>query len=787
MVIPGRISTSAYADWIVRTRWRAPVILVCVLLALAAGYGLRDLQFSADYRVFFGPENPELKAYEAFEEVYSNTDSILFVLQPGDRNVFTEKNLEAVKALTDLAWKIPHAIRVDSVTNFQHTKAEGDDLWVRDLVEAPGGLNDSALLEIRRAALEEPALRDRLIAADASTTGVLVALQFPGRDHTKHLPAAVTRAREMAADFRLALPDWRIGLTGVAIWSQAEMEVIGLDLKTLVPVMYAVMIGLMLVLLRSFAGTVATLLVVTLAAATGVGLSAWLGMRMNVLTALAPVIILTLAVADSVHVLVTAFQEMREGRSKEEAFAESVRVNAEPVFLTSLTTSIGFLSLNFSDSPPFGALGNIAAMGVFAAWGFSMTLLPAFMSLLPLRVAPRRRRLRPPMERFGDFVVSRRRPLLWISGAAALLAIAFIPRIELDDRYIEWFDQGLDFRVDTDFATANLVGPYTLEFSIQSGEPGGIAEPAYLERLEAFASWLRAQPEVTHVNSFGDIMMRVNRSMHGDDPEWYRQPGERDLAAQYLLLYEMSLPYGLDLNSQVNIDKSATRLTATLDTVPQKQIFEIIERAERWLVENAPPAMRSQATGTIVMFVHVAQRNIRSMLGGTALAFLLIAATLVIALRNPRQGLISLIPNFVPVLITFGLWGAFVGQIGIIASIITATSMGLIVDDTVHILSKYSRARREHRLGTHDAVRFSFSHVGIALWMTTTILVAGFAVLTLSRFQLNSDTGLLTAITLSVALVMDFLLLPPLLMAFDKERECHCVTCVRERAPLPAE
>ncbi|HEC28522.1 MAG TPA: RND family transporter, partial [Gammaproteobacteria bacterium] len=264
---------------------------------------------------------------------------------------------------------------------------------------------------------------------------------------------------------------------------------------------------------------------------------------------------------------------------------------------------------------------------------------------------------------------------------------------------------------------------------------------------------------------------------HGDDPGWYRLPDKRDLAAQYLLLYEMSLPYGLDLNSQIDLDKSATRLTVILDTIPQKKIIEVIKRTESWMAENMPPPMRARATGTIVMFVNLAMRNIISMLSGTIMAFVLISITLVFALRSIRLGLISLIPNFLPVLITFGLWAIFVGEIGIIASMITATSMGLIVDDTVHILSKYRRAKREHNLGTHDAIRYSFSHVGKALWVTTLIMIAGFSVLAFSSYKLNVDMGILTATAVGVALVMDFLLLPSLLMFMDKDKQCNCAAC----------
>ena len=758
---------TVYARWVIRWRW--PVLAACLLAVATAAYGLRNFQFSADYKVYFGPDNPELLAFQAFEDTYTKSENILFVLQPADKNVFSHRTLEIVRQLTEDAWQIPYSIRVDSITNFQHTTADGDDLTVGNLVDRPLDLTDARLTEIKTVALNEPVLAGRLIADDGSTTGVSVTLQFPGEDHTRHLPEAVTYARNIVANLRASHPDLTVALTGVAVFSAAEIEASETDSFTLVPVMYGLMITLLLLFLRSVSGTVATLVVVSLSVLTAIGLMAWLGIRMNASTALAPIIILTLGIADSVHILLTMFQEMRAGRSKLDALMESLRLDAMPVFLTSLTTAIGFLSLNFSDAPPFHELGNITAIGVVAAWVFSMTALPAMMAMLPLSIRAQTEYRRGGMDHFGDFVIKQRKPLLWSMLAVTLVSIAFIPHLELDDRFIQWFDRSIPFRVDTDFATANLTGPYTLEFSVDSGEAGGIAEPTYQERLETFAVWLRNQPEVTHVNSVTDIMKRLNRSMHGDDPDWYRLPDQRNLAAQYLLLYEMSLPYGLDLNSQINLDKSATRLTVTLDTISQSQILAVIDRSESWLKENLPPAMQAQATGTIVMFVHLAIRNIIGMLGGTALAFLLISLMLVFALRSLRLGLVSLIPNVIPVLITFGIWSAFVHDIGIIASMITATSMGLIVDDTVHILSKYNRARREHGMDIQNAIRSSYSHVGKALYVTTLTLVAGFLVLSFSSFKLNVDMGILTATAISIALVMDFLLLPPLLMLLDRE------------------
>jgi predicted RND superfamily exporter protein len=262
-------------------------------------------------------------------------------------------------------------------------------------------------------------------------------------------------------------------------------------------------------------------------------------------------------------------------------------------------------------------------------------------------------------------------------------------------------------------------------------------------------------------------MKRLNKNMHADKPEWYRLPEQRDLAAQYLLLYEMSLPYGLDLNNQVDVSKSATRMTVTVKNISSNEMLALEDKAQEWLHNNAPE-MRAAGASPSVMFAHIGHRNIRSMLTGTTVALVLISLILVVALRSIKIGLISLIPNLTPAAMGFGLWGLLVGEVGLGLSVVTGMTLGIVVDDTVHFLSKYLRARREQQLTSPDAVRYAFSTVGTALWVTSLVLIAGFMVMTQSPFKLNADMGLLTAITIAFALAADFLFLPPLLMKVDK-------------------
>ena len=446
------------------------------------------------------------------------------------------------------------------------------------------------------------------------------------------------------------------------------MEVSLNDLKALVPASFAAMSLMLFVLIRGIGGTVAIMLVVALSVMTSVGIGGWVGLPMTAAAAIAPIVVLTVAIANCVHVHSTLVHSLRAGASrafadgggdtprsrvrtgerKRDAIAESVRVNLQPVFLASLTTTLGFLSMNFSEVPPFQQLGNFVAFGVGAAFLLSVTFLPALLSLLPVRVRAAGHRLDGAMPMLAEFVVRRRRELLWGGGLIAVALVASIPRNELNDVFLHYFDESIEFRRDADFTTRNLTGMSALEYSLGSGEPGGIGEPAYLADVAAFAEWYRKQPETIHVDVITDTFRRLNMNMHGDDPAEHRLPANRELAAQYLLLYEMSLPPGLDLNHQIDIDKSATRMVASTKTLSTNEVLALDRRALEWLADHAPHIVRPESSGTTLMFAYLGRRNIVSMLVGTTIALVGISLVLILALRSLRLGLTSLVPNLVP-------------------------------------------------------------------------------------------------------------------------------------------
>ncbi len=757
-----------YTDWLIKFRWLAILVTLIIVGFLASGG--RFIKFTNDYQVFFGDSNPQLAAFNDLQDTYAKNDNVLIMLEPADQEVFTSDTLRAVATLTELAWKTPYSSRVDSISNFQYTYAEEDDLIVEDLIEDAESLTEDALPRLKEIALSQQLLVNRLLSPQAHVTGININFELPNIDPAKEPIEIMDYLDGAIAEIEQAHPNIKAYKTGVVVMNKAFPEASFKDMQTLIPAAFLIILLGFLVFTRSLWGTVGSLLVMIMSIMAAMGTAGWMGIVLTPPSASAPTLILTLAVADCVHFLVTFFQQMRTGENKVTAIKESIRVNFNPIFLTSLTTAIGFLSMNFSDSPPFHDLGTITAIGVIYAFLLAVFFLPALMAVLPVRPAKVAARKSNSMNTVANFVIAQHKILLPVIGLAVVALIAMIPKNELNDVFVEYFDENIPFRTETDHISKQLTGMYFVDYSIDSETASGINEPDYISQLEQFEQWLNTQPEVKHVNAISETFRRLNKNMHADDESYYRIPEERDLAAQYLLMYEMSLPYGLDLNNQINVDKSATRLTATLETLSTTQILAFEDKVEQWMQANTPDLVTAGASPTI-MFSHIAKRNIISMLGGTTLALILISGILMVSLRSLKFGLLSLVPNLVPAGVAFGVWALFVGQVGLAVSVVAAMTLGIVVDDTIHFLSKYLRARRERGMNTEDAIRYAFNTVGIALFITTVILTAGFLIIAQSNFLLNAHMGLLTAITICIALFIDFLLLPPLLMLVDKDRD----------------
>ncbi len=757
----------------VTQRYRLTTFLSMMVLILVAA-GAARLTFTPDFRTYFSDDNPQLQSFEALEDAFNKRDNVSLILSPVNGDIYDPRFLALVVELTELAWQTPYSRRVDSLSNHQHLQATVEGLSASDLIDEGVLANEQALRAVRDYASEEETLLHSIVSPDGKATAINVTLTLPA-DNVKATGEVVTWLREQLAPIQEANKDKAtIQLFGSAVINLALEEAVAGDLALLIPVSTLLMYVLLVILLRSWTGMLITMSVITLSIVAVFGLAGWAGGALTPVAGIIPNMVMIIAVADCVHLLVSFYHYLSEGQERREAVVSALRINFKPMLITSVTTAIGLLCLNFSEAPPYRALGNMAASGALIAFLLTITLAPALMCWLP----PGRKssqghgsaRLYPVMQKLADMIIARRYLTLAISAAVVVLCASLISQNKMYERWYVYYDDSFAVRKAMEFSDEHLSGINFIQYRIDGVGPGTINDPEYLQQLDQLVAWIETQPGVTNVDSIVPSLRRVHRLLNTGSEDDSRLPESRERAAQNLLLYEMSLPFGLGTDEYLNIDRSAARIGVFVHKTDSRTLLALDETIRRWAEGNTPVLSLSEGTGLDMVFAHISDRNMISLLQGTAIALVLISLLLAPVVRSWRIGVVSLVPNLVPALVAYGIWGITVGYVDLGLSVVACMSLGLVVDDTIHFLSKYVLARRELGKSPEDAIRYAFGTVGTAMLVTTVVLAAGFAILVLSPFSPTWGMGGLLSLTIVAALVFDFLLLPPLLLLVDRDR-----------------
>ncbi|MCH6257551.1 MMPL family transporter [Puniceicoccaceae bacterium K14] len=756
------------ASLVIKHPWKT-IFTTLVIVGFVGSY-MRYVAPSISYKDMLGAEHPKLLEYEALQNEYTQDDNLLVLIEALDGDAFTKDILEAVRELTTDLWQTPFSIRVDSITNFQHSEAFEDDLLVSDLVREDEDLDDGGIENIRSIALSEPLILNRGVNRSGRTFGISVKFAFPNEDMNEKLDA-VAFVENLVEGFQKRNTGIQTYIGGLVALDATVMKISQEETGKYLMGVMGIVIVMLIAIFRTVLPIVISVFVFIFTIVGAMAFSGMMGWKLTPFTASVPMIVLILAVADCVHYVTSYIQHIRKGEKKEAAIASALRLNIGPIGLTSITTAIGFLTLNFSESESIAALGNQVAFGVLFALFLSLTFLPAVLRILPGKKYLNTKSK--PQKDYGavvDFLFGNKVKILSVAFVA-LVGLSYSMRLnEFNDEIPKYFSENLPWRQANDFSEKEFGGAYTFAYSLDTGEAGGVSDPEFLSKADKFVAWLRSQPEAVYVNSITDTVKRLNRNMHADDADYYTLPENKELAAQYVLLYEMSLPYGLDLNDQINLDKSSIRIQIVFSTLSTKGVLEMETRINQWLDSNFSE-IEYRGSGVQLMFAHMMSRDVKSLIYGTTMGLFVISLTLIFGFRSLKIGLMSIVPNLFPVFMAFGTWGLLVGQIGMGMSMVSGMTIGIVVDDTIHFLSKYLHGRRELLKNSRDAVAYAFSNVGPSIVITTLVLIAGFFLMAVTaEFRVNSDMGKMTIIVLSFALVLDLLVLPILLMLIDRDR-----------------
>ena len=753
----------------VKYRW--VLFFLSLLFSLVGGYGLKYFVVDGSPKALIDEGNDDLERLELLEDEFGRTNNAVILLGPKDEIgaqysnfMFGKEQISALSEITSKSWLLPRAVRVDSITNYQHSWSEGDDLYVDSLLDEYQNLSEEKVEYVISTLTNEPGVVRRIITEDGNRAGVIVKFQVEdGDQETENLIGE--SIYNLAGEIEKKYPSIDVSLSGTIVNNYVTMQVAVSDTSRVIGVMYLVMFALLAIMLRSVKVMLSIITITVFTVITGLGIACWFGTVFTSMSLSASSIIITVAIAHCVH-LIMGFQiSFNQGMDKISAIEKSLKINLKPVFLTSLTTIIGFASMNLSSLPPVRNIGNISACGVAVAFFLSYTMLPALISSMRFKRRVGTNSVYQNFMQFiSSFVVKNHKILLLISTVTCVFSVYLATQNVINDRMYAAIDKPHFIRDDNEIVDKHLGGIYNIQYQLAADRMKSITDPEYLISLDRFTEFLRSQPDVTNVFSFSDVIKRLNKNLHSDDQKWYRVPENQELAAQYLLLYEMSLPAGVDLSNQVAVDKMSTRLVVTFASTDSVGVNDLRKRISDWMDDNLPTYMHYKGLSYITVWTDLSLAALSTSLEGALVALAIISFMLVIVFRSTQYGLVSIIPNLLPAALGFAFWKLYSGELQFGLMMVLTITIGIVVDDTVHFLAKYKQAIENGAKTASDAVREAFINVGPALLITTTALVSGFMVMAASQFFSNSTLGILVSAVLLSALLLDFLMLPPLLI-----------------------
>ena len=744
---------------------RIPLAILTVVLGAWVTLGMQHSTIEATFTSILSEDDPYKEEVDQTRRDFPPSTSVLFAFE-AEPDVFAMQALQAMDALTARYTDVEGALSVGSLIN-RRLNAVDADKYDRDyLLPELNTLSDNDLAEIRNIALGDEDLIESLLAPQGDMALAVIKYRADPDEQATRLKIAesVIKLRD---DLRAQYPDVSIYVLGNVLFEKEGYDAQIDDRQLLFPLVIGIGIALLWYCLRSFSYAVTLFAIAFGTIGLAVGSYGWLQIPFNQISSLGPLVVLVIAIADGIHIVSIYVQGLHRGLDKLTAMRESLHINLQPVTLATITTAMGFLSLNYCSSPGIYGFGNIVAIGVVWAYVVTLTLLPAIVLLLPTRKIPQPLGVDGFIRFVNQLVMTRGNQLFWGGTALIVVTLALLPMNKLDFNRYSFIDKDSDFHLVMQALREKIGNDQSLVYSINSGDYYGITEVEFLQQVDRLSTWLETQPEASFVTSYTDYLRLRNKAEHDDDEAWDILPEDQLQIVDYLVGYQLIQEIEPNLEPMFNADYSAIRLVVGTSNLSNFELLSFNDRIDAWIADNVDPQYRVLHGDNSILFARLDRSITVELMQGFTVSFILITLTMLIGLRSVRYGLLSIMPNLFPATIVFGFWGLFVGELSPYILMLFSISIGLVVDDSVHILSKYISAKR---LGHNesDAVSFSLDKAGSAITITTLSLALGTFILILSNtFHFQNVALLLTPIIL-VAWLLDLLFLPPLLMKFDR-------------------
>jgi predicted RND superfamily exporter protein len=744
--------------------YRKSILLVLAAITLLTAAQFPRIRFDNSPQTWFVEGDPTLANHRLLLDTFGSDELVVVGIEAPD--VFAPDVLEKIDRATRAIEKAPHVEKVFSLTSIESIIGKDDLLEVGDLIEFP--LDPATLPAIRERALANQMYVGNVVSRDGRFTAIVARLPHHP-DEIDYKVESVGAIREILE--REIGPDYY--LSGGPPLDEQFLLVSTADSARTLYLMLGFLATVLWLLTRSLWGIVLPLVTVSLATIWTIGSMVLFGARVNIITTILPPLLLAVGVADAMHVVVDYQNRFRVGDDKRTALAAVFGELTWPLFLTGLTTAIGMSSLGVSRVLAIREFGIFAALGVSVAFLLTVTLVPILLSYLP---PPRRVVPRPGKQFFSTrmldalhrFTMRRGRAIVAVSLALLAVAVFFSTRVRAESAFLQVFKKSARVRVDTEKIQESLGGAITMDVLIDAGREDGVKDPDVLAAIAALEDFLKAQPHVSSTQSVTAYFKDIRRAFFGNDQREYRLPETREEAAQYLLLYEMDAPDG-DLKELMTFDYRETRVTARIDLESSNSAATLVAATTEYIRTEFPAGMRGTVTGLSVMYAVMEEYIRDSLVQGFSGALLCIFLVFCVQMRSVILGAIVMLANSMPIMITLGIMGAFGIRLDSMTAMVASVAIGLADDDSIHFVSRV-RLKLDAGSDVVTALREAIVEVGRALVFSGLSLSAGFLVMLTSSFVGAIYFGLLTTLTIVIALLADLILLPVMLRWYDVHR-----------------
>ena len=745
------------------------IMIIGMLIILGTAVFIPTLTIDSRAESFLPDDNPALVYRDQVEETFGLKDPmVIAIVNEGKDGVFNPETLQLVQWLTDEVMKMPdiNRDRVVSLATEDNITGNTEGMLVEPFFDKSVSTQDEAN-KVRDAVMDFPLYMGSIVARDGSATLIVTEVydvnKAPGV--YENLLALIERAPTNGESIHVA---------GEGAVSGYLVTYINADAARLVPISVVVITLLCLLSFRTWRGVLIPGVVILSAVASAVGLMAAAGVPVFVITTSMPILLVGVAVADSIHVLSQYYEELANNpeHDQRDLVVRTMVLMWRPVTITTLTSMVGFLGISISSfMPPMQAFGLFSLIGLGVAGLFSLTFVPAALVILKPINSPAFRSgeqglkidfFSKLMDKAGGWVLSNTRKVLLMAMIVGVFGAIGALKLEVNESWIENFRPSeLIYLADTAI-NQKMDGSNTLDIVIETPAKGDLYKPENLHRIEALQEFMTTLPHVKGSTSIVDYVKQMNRSLSENKKSAYKIPDNADLISQYFLLYSASGD-PTDFEEEIDYDYQKALVRVRMDSARYQQEKLVVEATQQYINDVFNTAgIKATLSGRVNVDYEWLDTLLGSQFKSVFFALVMVWLLVCISLRSIYGGTLALVPVLLGSLSVYafmGLWGI---TLAVGTSMTAAIALGIGIDFSIHTLDRLKLLIKEKGFEPEDALRQLYPSTGRALLFSFVAVFIGFGILGLSYVPPLSKLGMLIAFSVLVSFISSMTVLPAL-------------------------